>query len=63
MQEENNLAGGWAPATIWNQWLQVTLGHIMILDGILTQGRRLDDYWWITNFQLSNISIFLYERQ
>ena len=52
MQPNGTLSGGWVAGGTLNEWIEVTLNTIFILEGILTQGRR-DADMWIISFTLS----------
>ena len=53
MQIDGELSGGWVAGDLVDLWIEVTLNHALILESILTQGRR-DADMWITSFTLSN---------
>ena len=53
IQVDGNLKGGWVPAlSSENEWIEVALFPLMIVDAIQTQGRKDADQW-ITTFALS----------
>ena len=53
-----HLSAGWTASQFSHQWIMVTLTQMLVVDGILTQGRGDVDFW-MEKFTLSRMPFVL----